>query len=74
MEMILSDDAFDDIDADEQANDVGYLRITATDAAGVTTRDKAYKGYWNNMTEAYKSSGPSDVPLNFTVIARQAIA
>lgn len=74
MEMILSDAAFDDIDTDEQANNVGYLRITATDAAGATTRDKAYKGYWNNMTEAYKGSGPSDVPLNFTVIARQAIA
>lgn len=74
MEMILDDSAFTGMDTAEAANNVCYMRITATDADAANSRDKAWKGYLTSFTENYNGSGPSDVSIEFRAIALQSLA
>lgn len=74
MEMILDDGVFTGMLTAEEANNVCYIRITATDSDGANTRDKAYKGYIESFNEQYQGSGPSDVSITFRAIARQSVA
>jgi hypothetical protein len=70
MELILSDDAYIDMDAAELANTYSFFKIAMSDSAGVTTKTIVVGGYFTQFDHNLNGTGPSDVTVTFRASER----
>lgn len=70
MELILSDDAYQDIVTAEGANNYGWFSIALADSAGVTTKIINVGGYFTQLDHNFNGTGPSDVSVSFRASER----
>lgn len=66
MEMILSDQAYQDMADAEEANSYSWIKIAATDSKTTATTETIYVGgYITQLDRNYNQDGPSDVSITF---------
>lgn len=70
MELILSDQAYQDMDAAEQANTYSFFRIEIADSAGNTSKNIVVGGYLTQFDLNLNGTGPSDVSVSHRVSER----
>lgn len=70
MELILSDQAYQDMDAAEQANTYSFFRIEIADSAGSTSKNIVVGGYLTQFDLNLNGTGPSDVSVSHRVSER----
>ena len=70
MELILSDDAYIDMDAAELANTYSFFQIDMADSAGTSTKTLVVGGYFTQFDHNFNGTGPSDVTVTFRASER----
>lgn len=70
MELILSDEAYQDMAAAEEANTYGFFRIELADSAGVTSKVIVVGGYFTQFDLNLNGTGPSDVSVSLRASER----
>lgn len=70
MELILSDQAYQDLDAAEAANTYGFFKIELADSAGATSKVIVVGGYITQWDHNLNGTGPSDVSVTFRASER----
>jgi len=61
MELILSDDAYQDMAAAEATNAYSWFRIELADSGGSTSKVIVIGGYFTTFDHNFNGTGPSDV-------------
>jgi len=70
MELILSDDAYIDMDLAELANTYSFFQIDMADSAGTSTKTIVVGGYFTQFDHNFNGTGPSDVTVTFRASER----
>ena len=70
MELILSDDAYADMDGAELANTYSFFKIEMADSAGDSTKTVVVGGYFTQFDHNFNGTGPSDVSVTFRASER----
>jgi hypothetical protein len=70
MELILTDDAYIDMDAAELANTYSFFQIEMADSAGVASKTIVVGGYFTQFDHNFNGTGPSDVTVSFRASER----
>src|SRR5690606_7771392 len=70
MELILSDEAYQDVAAAEEANTYGFFRIELADSSGMTSKVIVVGGYFTQFDLNLNGTGPSDVSVSLRASER----
>lgn len=70
MELILSDEAYQEIVDAEGANDYAWFSIALADSSGTTSKIINVGGYFTQLDHNFNGTGPSDVSVSFRASER----
>ena len=70
MELILTDDAYVDMDAAELANTYSFFKIDMADSGENSSKTIIVGGYFTQFDHNFNGTGPSDVTVTFRASER----